>query len=97
MSNGKVDHVRGATQTRRHGCHWPGCTRQVPPAMWGCRPHWYQLPKWLRDKVWAAYVPGQEDRMDPSEEYLTVAREVQDWIEAHLAAKQAAAPELPLG
>lgn len=80
MSNPKVQHVLRATQTRRHGCHWPGCAQQVPPAMWGCRTHWFMLPKRLRDRVWADYVPGQENRMDPSDEYLTVAQEVQDWI-----------------
>ena len=29
----KADYVRSAKQTRRHTCHWPGCRRQVPPAM----------------------------------------------------------------
>lgn len=83
MGNPRADHVRRAEQTRRHGCHWPGCPQQVPPAMWGCREHWYRLPKHLRDRVWAAYVPGQEDRMDPSGEYVAVAREVQEWIKEH--------------
>lgn len=55
----------------------------MPPAMWGCRAHWFKLPKALRDRVWAAYVPGQEKRLDPSSEYLVVAREVQAWIEAN--------------
>jgi hypothetical protein len=48
--------------------------------MWGCKSHWFQLPKYLRDKIWAAYVPGQEIRKDPSQEYLDVADEVQRWI-----------------
>lgn len=71
----------GQTATRPHTCHWPGCERSVPPAMWGCRTHWYQLPKRLRDRVWETYVPGQEITMTPSDEYLEVAREVQDWCE----------------
>jgi hypothetical protein len=50
--------------------------------MWGCKPHWFALPRNLRNKVWAAYIPGQERRMDPSDEYLEVAREVQEWIAA---------------
>lgn len=50
--------------------------------MWGCRTHWYRLPRRLRDAIWDAYVPGQEQRMDPSDEYLTVAHEVQEWIQA---------------
>lgn len=79
----KVAYVRSQGQTRDHHCHWPGCDKQVPPAMWGCSKHWYTLPTWLRRKVWAAYVPGQEATMTPSYEYLDVAREVQAWIEGH--------------
>lgn len=63
-----------------HTCHWPGCPVEVPPAMWGCRPHWYALPYGLRSKVWRAYRPGQEITKTPSVEYITVAREVQAWI-----------------
>lgn len=78
--NEKVAYVRRQRQDRNHECHWPGCDKQVPPAMWGCKPHWFKLPKILRDAIWAAYVPGQERRMDPSDEYLRVAGVVQDWI-----------------
>lgn len=66
-----------------HSCHWPGCTKQVPPAMWGCKEHWYKLPKRLRDAIWDAYEPGQEVDMSPSAEYLRVALEVQQWIMAN--------------
>jgi hypothetical protein len=78
----KVAHVKRAGQTRDHGCHWPGCKRQVPPAMWGCKEHWFRLPKDLRDKIWASYRPGQEDTLTPSRAYLDVADEVQRWIRA---------------
>lgn len=80
----KADYVRRQRQDRSHTCHWPDCDRQVPPAMWGCKQHWFKLPKRLRDAIWDEYVPGQEQRMDPSEGYLTVAQEVQDWIRANL-------------
>lgn len=86
----KVAHVKRAGQTRDHHCHWPGCTKQVPPAIWGCRPHWFTLPKPLRDRIWAAYRPGQEVSMTPSREYLQVADEVQRWALAYEAAKQPA-------
>lgn len=76
----KVDYVRRQRQDRRHECHWPTCDRQVQPAMWGCREHWFRLPKALRDRIWEAYEPGQEVRMDPSDEYLAVVHEVQEWI-----------------
>jgi hypothetical protein len=50
--------------------------------MWGCKLHWFKLPKRLRDRIWATYEIGQEVDMTPSDEYLAVAREVQDWIQA---------------
>lgn len=64
----------------KHTCHWPGCRTEVSPALWGCRNHWYALPKYLRDKIWSAYIPGQEITKTPSVEYVAVAKEVQDWI-----------------
>lgn len=79
----KVAHVRRAGQTRNHECHWPGCTKQVPPAMWGCKAHWFKLPQALRNKIWAAYRPGQETDQRPSHAYLEAAREVQAWIAAN--------------
>lgn len=79
----KVAYVKAQPQNRPHHCHWPGCRKTVPPAMWGCFTHWSALPKRLRDKVWAAYRPGQERDMTPSQEYLEVAEEVQQWISDH--------------
>jgi hypothetical protein len=38
------------------------------------------LPKYLRDKIWSAYRPGQEDDMHPDSSYLDAANEVQEWI-----------------
>lgn len=79
----KADYVRSQGQDRAHVCHWTGCTVQVPPAMWGCKAHWFKLPKALRDRVWRAYRPGQERDMRPSADYLAVAREVEVWIAEH--------------
>ena len=69
----KADYVRSQGQTRNHHCHWPGCDRQVPPAMWGCKPHWFRLPAGLRRRIWAAYQPGQERTGRPSAEYVEAA------------------------
>lgn len=80
VSVNKADYVRSQGQTRQHHCHWPGCDKQVPPAMWGCKPHWFRLPLNLRRKVWATFRPGQERDMSPSSAYVKVARQVQDWI-----------------
>jgi hypothetical protein len=66
--------------TVSHLCHWPECGKEVPPAMWGCRPHWFRLPKSLRDRIWATYVHGQEVTKTPSQAYLEAARAVQQWI-----------------
>lgn len=63
-----------------HTCHWPGCSIEVPPKLWGCKKHWFMLPKYLRDKVWLAYKPGQEITKTPSKEYIEVALEVQEWV-----------------
>lgn len=81
----KVAHVRAATQDRDHTCHWRGCRRQCKPAYAMCREHWYTLPKELRDKVWRAYAPGQEETLTPSRAYLDVMREVNAWIAEHQA------------
>lgn len=78
--SGKADYVRAQPQTRDHGCHWPGCDKQVPPAMWGCKQHWFQLPPMLRARIWATYRPGQEVTMTPSAEYVEVAKRVHEWI-----------------
>ncbi len=79
----KRSYVKHQGQTRSHHCHWPGCDQQVPPAMWGCKAHWFSLPKALRDRIWRAYQPGQEVDLTPSEEYLQVADDAQKWISAH--------------
>jgi hypothetical protein len=67
----------------------------VPPAEWGCRPHWYALPLELRSKIWAAYVPGQEVEGTPSAAYLAVADAVQVWIAQKLAGDAAKAASQP--
>lgn len=77
----KRRYVMSQGQTRDHHCHWPGCKTQVPPAMWGCKPHWFRLPKPIRDRIWEAYRPGQEKDMRPSTAYLEAAEEAQRWIQ----------------
>ncbi len=62
----KADYVRAQPHTLGHTCHWPGCTREAPPAMWGCSQHWYRLPAALRTKICRAYRPSQEITEDPS-------------------------------
>mgnify|MGYP001575070721 CR=1 FL=1 len=72
--------------TEAHLCHARGCTRAVPPKLLMCLPHWRLVPLPLQRAVWATYVPGQEVRKDPTQEYLRAAH---DAIGA-VAAKEAA-------
>lgn len=78
----KADYVRSQGQTRNHHCHWPGCNAQVPPAMFACKAHWFRLPLSLRNRIWATYQPGQEVKGNPSDAYMEVMEDVQDWIRA---------------
>jgi hypothetical protein len=57
-----------------HICHALGCKVEVPPKMLMCRAHWAMVPRALQREVWAKYVPGQEIRKDPTEEYLDVMK-----------------------
>lgn len=38
-----------------HTCPRVGCQARVPDEMFACRPHWFSLPKHLRDAIWNAY------------------------------------------
>lgn len=83
----KADYVRGEARRNTafdHHCHWPGCGKSCPPAMWGCKAHWFRLPLYLRNKIWATYQPGQEITKTPSRAYVSVANEVQAWIEKNI-------------
>ena len=72
-----------------HHCHWPGCNKEVPPRLWGCREHWFTLPQVLRSAIWAHYRPGQEIDKNPSKEYLNVANRVQKWCREYEQKKHA--------
>jgi len=94
----KADYVRAHAPAGAfgHTCHWPGCAAEVPPAMWGCKAHWYRLPFALRQRIWRAYEPGQEITKRPSAQYLAVAKDVEAWIAANAAPDLfASAPPAP--
>ncbi len=48
--------------------------------MFACRPHWFALPKQLRDAIWATYRDGQEITKDPSHEYLVAAQDAVEYL-----------------
>lgn len=58
----------------RHLCHAPGCSKSVTPDKLCCPPHWFSLPKALRDAIWREYRPGQERDKQPSARYMAVQR-----------------------
>lgn len=58
----------------RHACHAEGCERLVPPRFLMCAKHWRMVSPELQAAIWKVYVPGQEERKDPSPLYLLVQR-----------------------
>lgn len=58
-----------------HSCHATGCSTGVSQTMWGCKKHWFMVPRTIRDRVWTHYRPGQEDDWMPTREYLYAARD----------------------
>ena len=42
-----------------HRCPIPRCADEIDPSRLMCRPHWYLVPKELRDQVWATWRSGQ--------------------------------------
>jgi hypothetical protein len=65
-----------------HYCHAIGCSKRVPPRVWSCRPHWFALPKAIRDKIWEHYRPGQEITKTPTREYMYWFYPAQAWLAA---------------
>ncbi len=43
---------------RGHLCRVPGCRVKVGADRLMCRPHWRQVPKPLRDQIWATWRSG---------------------------------------
>jgi hypothetical protein len=49
---------RGPATTATHRCPAGGCRVKVPATRLMCREHWYQVPRPLRDAVWATWRSG---------------------------------------
>ena len=58
-----------------HTCHAINCGKRVPPAMFMCKPHWFKVPKFLRDRIWHHYRPGQEADWEITQKYADAAKE----------------------
>jgi hypothetical protein len=38
-----------------HACPYPGCEQRVTRNMLACKPHWFKLPRPVRDEVWRSW------------------------------------------
>lgn len=59
---------------RRHACGWPGCGTSVPISLWGCREHWFALPREIRTRINRAYQQGDREAL------LRAHRRAIQWI-----------------
>ena len=73
-----------------HTCHATACTRPVPPTLFMCKPHWFALPKPMRDAIWSTYRDGQCDDWRISQAYSEAAKAAVRFI----AAKEGVAPDV---
>lgn len=63
-----------------HTCHARNCSKEIPPRMFMCFRHWRMIPRRMQTALWDVYVPGQEARKDPTDEYLLIARDLIDYV-----------------
>lgn len=62
----------------RHNCPASQCEARVGPDMLMCRPHWFMVPKAIRDDVWAAYRgpgPGSDEHTEAIFAAITAVNE----------------------
>ena len=55
-----------------HKCHADGCSKEIPPKLLMCLPHWRMVPRNIQNQIWQHYRPGQELDKRPSKAYLIV-------------------------
>lgn len=70
-----------------HECPKTNCGEQLPRGLLACRPHWYEIPKPVRDQVnrtWRAYNGIREDTMRRGVD----STERRSYLEARQAALQ---------
>jgi hypothetical protein len=60
----------------KHTCPGPSCLVKVTEDRLACRPHWYQVPKNLRDRVWSTYrrAPGSAEHYTAMAEAVATMR-----------------------
>ncbi len=70
---------------RAASCRIPGCRAVVGRRRLMCRPHWYQVPKPLRDLIWATWRSGA-GAFTPG--YLQAVRQAVAAVQAATAARK---------
>ncbi len=60
---------------QEHKCHAMRCGAPCPPKHLFCARHWKLTPQPLKERICAAYRPGQEKDKKPSKEWLKAALE----------------------
>jgi len=71
-----------ASVTQTHTCPAPGCTKELPFAIFACRVHWARTPRALRWRIrraWRAWLkaqPGESHTL--YQEYLVVRQQAVD-------------------
>ncbi len=63
-----------------HTCHAYKCSKPVPQILFMCKPHWFALPKEMRDKIYANYTKGQERSWAITNKYADIAQECIKWL-----------------
>lgn len=54
----------------KHTCSVWWCEAPIAAKMAMCKKHWNMVPKPLQRAIWSLYVPGQEQRLDFSPQYI---------------------------
>lgn len=70
-----------------HTCPAPGCTIECDAGRMMCKPHWFALPKPLRDAVYATYTQGQTART-ASASYMANLRSAVEYLRESTRASQ---------
>ena len=82
----------------KHLCHAHECKASVPPRMLMCLKHWRMVPKFAQDDIWKNYVPGQEIRKNPTNDYIKAQQRAVVLVlmkERNLDAEEAARLAMP--
>ena len=68
-------------EAKKQRCSWAGCEKIVHRSLWGCGPHWWALPDYVRMGIANTYRPEQiAPGGTPSEAYVAACEVAQRWI-----------------